>query len=284
MTEYLTIGEETLAYDLSGEGPLVVLAHGMGDSRHAYRFIVPALVDAGYRVANLDIRGSGESSTGWEGYSRTDIAGDLVALVRDLGGPAVIVGHSISGGAATIAAATAPTLIAGVAELAPFTRRQSIDLKGLFRVTSYRSGMFHLAKVMMAGSLTSWLAYLDLAIPSKPSDWDRERARIHTALSQTDRMAVLRAMAKTNPADAGAQLGNVRSPVLIIQGSADPDWPVPRAEGERIIADLPAGLGELAVIEGAGHYPHAETPEKVLGLLLPFLGRTLTSSTPVGHA
>ena len=108
MTEHLTLGENTIAYDLIGEGPLVVLAHGIGDSRHSYRFVAPALAAAGYRVANVDIRGCGESSLGWDGYSRTDIAGDLVALVRHLGGPAVIIGQSISGGAATIAAATAP--------------------------------------------------------------------------------------------------------------------------------------------------------------------------------
>ena len=113
MTEHLTIGSESLAYDLEGDGPLVVLAHGMGDSRRSYRFLVPGLVAAGYRVANVDLRGCGESSTGWDGYSRTDIAGDLVALVRHLGGPAVIIGQSISGGAATIAAATAPDLVAG---------------------------------------------------------------------------------------------------------------------------------------------------------------------------
>ena len=130
MTEHLTIGENTIAYDLIGEGPLVVLAHGIGDSRHAYRFVAPALAAAGYRVANVDIRGCGESSLGWDSYSRTDIAGDLVALVRHLGGPAVIVGQSISGGAATIAAATAPDLITGLIELAPFTRAVSYPSEG----------------------------------------------------------------------------------------------------------------------------------------------------------
>ena len=48
MTENLTIDGNTLAYDVTGEGPLVVLAHGIGDSRHAYRFIAPALAAAGY--------------------------------------------------------------------------------------------------------------------------------------------------------------------------------------------------------------------------------------------
>lgn len=284
MTEYLTTGEGTIAYDVSGNGPLVILAHGMGDSRHSYRFVAPALVAAGYRVANVDIRGAGESSTGWTGYSRTDIAGDLVALVRHLGGPAVIVGHSISGGAATIAAATALDLIAGIVELAPFTRKQSVDLRGLLHVKNHRAAMTQLTKVLMRGSVQGWLAYLDLAIPTKPADWDRERARIETTVSKPERMAVLRAMSKTTPADAGAQLANVRCPVLVVQGSADPDWADPRAEGERIIADLPTGLGELALIEGAGHYVHTETPEKVLALLVPFLRTTLSPTTPVNHA
>src|SRR3954447_10245473 len=123
MLEQLHTDEGTIAYDLSGEGPLVVLAHGMGDSRHSYRFVVPELVAAGYRVANVDIRGCGDSSTEWKRFERADIARDLVALVRHLGGPAVIVGQSISGGAATIAAATAPDLIVGIVELAPFTRK-----------------------------------------------------------------------------------------------------------------------------------------------------------------
>lgn len=284
MTETLDIDGQTIAYDLQGHGPLVVLAHGMGDSRHSYRFIVPALVAAGYRVANVDIRGCGESSTGWTGYGRTDIAGDLVALVRHLGGPAVVVGQSISGGAATIAAATAPDLIAGIVELAPFTRTQSVDLGGLLRVKNHRRGTIQLARVMMSGSLTGWMSYLDIAIPTKPADWSIERARIETTLTDPERMGVLRAMTKTSPADAGARLADVRCPVLIVEGGADPDWADPRAEGERIMADLPTGLGQIAVIDGAGHYPHAETPEKLLDLLLPFLTSTLPVGTEADNA
>jgi pimeloyl-ACP methyl ester carboxylesterase len=284
MTEYLTLDEGTIAYDLSGTGPLVVLAHGMGDSRHSYRSVVPALVAAGYRVANVDIRGCGDSSTDWTGYSRTDIAGDLVSLVHHLGGPAVIVGQSISGGAATVAAATAPEVIVGLAELAPFTRKQSVDLRGLVQVKAHRAGTMKLAKVMTSGSLEAWLAYLDLAIPTKPADWQQERARIETTLARPERMRVLRAMTRTSPADAGAQLANVRCPVLVVEGSADPDWADPRAEGERILADLPAGLGELAVIDGAGHYPHSETPEALVRLLVPFLARTHGSTTRTDDA
>lgn len=279
MLEHFDTGAGTIAYDLTGTGPLVVLAHGMGDSRHAYRFIVPELVAAGYRVANVDIRGAGDSSTGWAGYERADIAGDLVALVRHLGGPAVVVGQSISGGAATIAAATAPDDVVGIVELAPFTRKQSLDLVGLLRNRTHRAGTLQLLKLMTTGSLPGWLAYLDLAIPTKPADWAEERGRIERTLQQPERMAALRAMTKTSPADAGARLGDVRCPVLVVEGSADPDWADPRAEGERILADLPDGLGELVVLDGVGHYPHTEAPTEVLALLLPFLGRTLPSVT-----
>lgn len=275
MIEHLDVAGNTLAYEVTGEGPLVVLAHGIGDSRHSYRFLAPALAARGYRVANADIRGCGDSSVGWDGYSRTDIAGDLVALVRHLGGPAVLIGQSISGGAATVAAATAPDVISGVIELAPFTRAQSVDLAGLLRVKRFRRGYTQLAKVIVSGSLTAWKKYLDVAVPTKPADWDVELARIEAKLREPGRMEVLRAMGRSSPADAGARLSHVTCPVLVVMGDADPDWADPRAEGEKVLADLPRGLGELAVIEGAGHYPHTQTPDEVLALALPFLGRTL---------
>ncbi len=278
MTEHLSIGDNTIAYDVTGEGPLVVLANGIGDSRHSYRFIAPALVEAGYRVANVDIRGCGESSLGWDGYSRTDFAGDLVAIVRQLGGPAVIIGQSISGGAATIAAATAPDVISGVIELAPFTRAVSYPIGGLLGVKRYRSGFLHLGRTLLMGSLSSWTKYLDLAYPTKPADWSGELARIEAKLSEPGRMKALQAMCKSKPTDAGAQLKNVRCPVLVVEGSLDPDWADPRAEGEKIIADLPRGIGELVVLDGVGHYPHAQTPDQLLALTLPFLARTLPSA------
>jgi len=276
---HLEIAGRAIAYDLVGDGPLVVLAHGIGDSRHSYRFIAPALAAAGYRVANVDIRGCGESSLGWDGYSRTDIAGDLVTLVRHLsGGPAVIIGQSISGGAATIAAARAPDVITGVIELAPFTRAQSVDLGGLVRVKRFRSGYVQLALVVVRGRVANWKKYLDVAYPTKPADWSTELARIEEKLSEPGRMKAVQAMCKSSPSDSGAQLANVTCPVLVIEGGLDPDWSDPRAEGEKILADLPNGLGELAVIDGAGHYPHAQTPNEVLAVSLPFLAKIMTSA------
>ncbi|MFI5896856.1 alpha/beta fold hydrolase [Actinoplanes sp. NPDC051513] len=271
MTEFLTVDGGTIAYEISGAGPLVVLAHGMGDSRASYRFVVPQLVAAGYRVAAADLRGAGESSAVWPSYTRTDIAGDLIALVRHLGGPAVLVGHSISGGAVTIAAAQAPELVEGAVELAPFTRKQAIRL-GDLRVKRYRTGMTRLVLTGILGSVKWWHKYLDVAVPGRrPADWAEQLRAMATMLGEPGRMKAMQRMGQSAPADAGEQLGNVRCPALIVEGSLDPDWADPRAEGEAIVAAMPAGIGKVEMIEGAGHYPHTQFPDETVALLLPFL-------------
>ncbi|MFI8946524.1 alpha/beta fold hydrolase [Streptomyces sp. NPDC053750] len=271
MTEYLAVDGGTLAYDVTGSGPLIVLAHGMGDSRAAYRTVVPQLVTAGYRVAAVDLRGCGQSSTDWPAWSRTDIAGDLLALIRHLGGPAVLVGHSVAGGAATIAAAREPALVTSVVELAPFTRKQSIRL-GDLRVKRFRQGMLRLLGAGAFGSLPLWRSYLDVAYPGvKPADWAERLGRIDALLREPGRMKAMQSMGRSAPTDAGAQLGNVRCPVLVVMGTLDPDWADPHAEGSAVVDALPAGLGRLEMIEGAGHYPHDQFPDQVVSLVLAFL-------------
>ena len=271
MTEYLAVDGGTLAYEVAGSGPLIVLAHGMGDSREAYRGVVPSLVAEGYRVASLDLRGCGGSSVGWPEWSRTAIAGDLLSLVRHLGGPAVLVGHSVSGGAATIAAAQEPALVTAVVELAPFTRKQSVRL-GDLRVRRFRQGMVRLLGAGGFGSPRLWRSYLDVAHPgAKPADWDERIGRIDAMMREPGRMKAMQGMGRSAPTDAGARLGDVRSPVLVVMGTLDPDWADPRAEGTAVVEGLPSGLGRLEMIEGAGHYPHCQFPEQVAALVLGFL-------------
>ena len=249
-----------------------MLSPGIGDLRQAYRFLAPQLARAGYRVAAADLRGHGDSSIGsWTSISRTDVAGDLLALIRHLGGPAVIVGQSLSGGAATIAAAQAPDLVTAIVEINPFTRVPKVDLGALVRVRRYRRGMLLLGGTQAFRSLKLWLRYLDVAYPTKPADWADYAAALRGKLTEPGRMAEFMKTIKTTPADAGAQLPNVRCPALIVMGTEDPDFPDPRAEGEAIVAALPAGLGTLATVEGGGHYPHAQCPDEVAALAIAFL-------------
>ncbi|WP_374985414.1 alpha/beta fold hydrolase [Streptomyces fradiae] len=271
MTEFLAVDGGTIAYEVAGDGPLVVLAHGMGDHRDAYRAVVPRLVAAGYRVAAVDLRGCGESSTDWPDWSRAAIAGDLLAVIRHLGGPAVLVGHSISGGAATIAAAREPELVSAVVELAPFTREQAISWGGL-RSRRWRQAMLRLLGATVLGSVPLWRSYLEVAYPGvRPAHFAERLDRVEAMLREPGRMKALRAMGRTTPADAGAQLAHVRCPVLVVMGTDDPDWADPHAEGAAVVGGLPAGLGRLDMIEGAGHYPHDQYPDQVVSLMLSFL-------------
>ncbi|WP_239100971.1 alpha/beta fold hydrolase [Microbispora amethystogenes] len=272
VTRFLKIGDGEIAYDVIGEGPLVVMAPGMGDSRRAYRFLAPALAAAGYRVAVMDLRGHGESSLGWDSYTRTDTANDIVALIEHLGGPAVVVGHSFAGGAATIAAARRPELVGALVEIAPFTRPQQPDLGGLLRNGHYRRGMTLLMGVAIFRSAGLWKRYLGHAYPGvKPADWAGYLTALGDDLGRPGRMAVVSAMGASAPKDAGAHLGRVRCATLVVMGTRDPDWADPRAEADGVVAGMPAGLGKVVMIDGAGHYPHAQYPGEVAAAVLAFL-------------
>ena len=272
MTEFLDVAGGRIAYELTGEGALVVLAPGMGDTRNAYRFLVPALAEAGYRVAAVDLRGHGESSTGWPSYTRTDTANDLLALIRHLGGPAVIVGHSFAGGSATIAAAQGPELVSAVVEIDPFTRVPKISLGAFVTNRRYRRGGLRLMGTALTGSVSVWMSYLGVAFPgAKPADYAEAMAGLAADLREPGRMDAARAMGKSRPADAEAKLGSIQCPALVLMGTLDSDWPDPRAEADAIVAGMPAGLGRVIMISGAGHYPHTQFPDQVLPALLPFL-------------
>jgi pimeloyl-ACP methyl ester carboxylesterase len=262
-----------IAYEVTGQGPLVVLTPGIGDLRQSYRFLTPLLVKAGYRVAAADIRGHGDSTMGWESISRSDVAGDLLALIRHLGGPAVIIGQSFSGGAATIAAAQAPEVVHAIVELSPITRVPKTDLGAMMRVSRYRRAGLLMGGTMAFHSLRMWLRYLDLAYPTKPADWSDYKAVLRAKLKEPGRMSEFLKTMKTNGADAEAQLANVQCPALIVMGTADPDFPDPAAEGEAIVAALRPGLGTLRILEGAGHYIQAERPNELTALVISFLSQ-----------
>ena len=82
-------------------------------------------------------------------------------------------------------------------------------------------------------------------------------------------MAALRAMNAASQAPGEAAAGLVDRPVLVVMGSLDPDFADPAAEGAAV-----AGLvrdGRVRVVEGAGHYPHAEFPRETARIVVDFL-------------
>lgn len=92
----------TLRCLVAGEGPLVVLLHGFPDAPEScWRFQMPALAAAGYRVAAPALRGYGGSDRppGVAPYAVDRLAADVVALLRSLGETraALVAGHDWGG-------------------------------------------------------------------------------------------------------------------------------------------------------------------------------------------
>ncbi len=186
----------------------------------------------------------------------------------------MIVGQSFSGGAATIAAATHPELVSGIVEIDPFTRPPSFSVAALLRQTRYRRGVLLMARFLLTGSVHAWSKYLDVAYPGhKPADWNTWLPALAANLREPGRVRAARQMGMSKATDAAAHLPHVRCPALVVMGCDDPDWPDPEAEAAAIVGLLPAGLGRYEMIQGAGHYPHAQNPQQVAGVLLPFLAR-----------
>ena len=162
-------------------------------------------------------------------------------------------------------------LVSGIVEIDPFTRTQKVNVGALLRIRRYRRGLLLLGGTQLLRSLSVWMRYLDVAYPVKPADYDDYMAALRAKLREPGRMAEFMKTGKSTPADAEAQLPNIRCPALVIMGTLDPDFAGPGAEGDAIAAAMPPGLGEVVTVDGAGHYPHAQSPDEVAALVIPFL-------------
>lgn len=92
----------TIAGDAWGdpEGPLVILLHGGGQTRHAWKGTGQALGRAGYHAVAIDARGHGDSDWAPHGdYGQDRMVRDLVEVLHQLGDRRpVLVGASMGGG------------------------------------------------------------------------------------------------------------------------------------------------------------------------------------------
>lgn len=241
---------------------------GLGDLREEYRFLAPSLVDAGFRVVTLDLRGHGESTTGWHDHSAEAIGSDVLALIRALdAGPAIVIGTSMAAGAAVWAAVEEPELVAGVVLIGPFVR--DIGSPGLQRLLQV------VFRVMLARpwGVSVWMRYWASLFPTrKPPDFDSYAARLRANLSEPARFAALRTMMfgpSRHPIET--RLDKVEQPALVVMGTKDRDFKNPVAEAELVAARV---RGKIELVEDAGHYPHVEDPEQAGNAIVDFVRST----------
>lgn len=260
-TQYLLRPEGRIGYDVQGSGPLVVLVPGMGDLRSSYRHLTPLLVAAGYTVATTDLRGHGDSDTSFSSYGDIATAGDISALIVELGGSAVIVGNSLAAGAAVIVAAEHPEQVTGLVLVGAFVRNPPANAitRAMFRAM--------MAPLWVA---SVWKGYMpSLYAGQKPADFEEYRTAVIASLRRPAYGKAFSLTTKQTDHDpAEAALGAVSAPTIVIMGDRDPDFKDPAAEAQWIGETLKA---EVVMVTEAGHYPQSQQTEITATAVLGFL-------------
>jgi pimeloyl-ACP methyl ester carboxylesterase len=235
----------------------------MGDVRTVYNRLATDLLAAGYRVVTMDLRGHGDSDTTFSRFDDVAAGTDILALIAHLDeASAILVGNSMGAGAAAWAAAESPSAVAGLVLIGPFVR--DVPTPVLTRLA------FRLLLHKPWGP-AAFGSYVPRFYPGRrDSDFVEHLGEIKENLRKPGHWKAFVATTRTSHAPVEARLGEVRAPVLVVMGEADPDFADPAGEARLIARRLGA---EVALVPAAGHYPQAEYPEVVGPRVVEFLDR-----------
>jgi 3-oxoadipate enol-lactonase len=259
-----------LRYLVGGEGPPLLLVHGLGGAASNWRLVAPALA-AARRVIIPELPGHGRSGR-LAGAATLDPFADALVAVAEAEGalPAPWVGHSLGGLVALRAAVRRPEAVSGIvlaaaAGISSASRigEVTVTLMGVVRpgrlVGRYRG---RVARSPLGRRLAfGWWGVAD------PVGLDPEMAEAFLAgpPQHTDTLTAGRALVATDPR---VDLGRVVCPCLCLWG-ADDNW-VPLQDGMEYARRLGA---PLRVIADCGHLSVGERPDVVTRAIGEFLAQ-----------
>ena len=260
----------------AGAGPLTLLVHGFPECWWTWRHVIPALAQAGHRVAALDLRGFGGSDRPPSGYDLVTLAQDLAAVVRSLGHErAVVVGAGLGGQIAWALPSLAPDLTTAIVPVgAPHPlalrslRARALSGPALQYVSLRIPGLAERrlrSRSALEGLLRSWAGPHTREVLAEEAPYYAELlSRPGAARSALEPLRNL----VLSRAETAALDKPVTVPVLSVQGELDPVQP---AQAYARDTHHVAGNLRQVTIHRSGHFPQEETPAGFVRVLLPFL-------------
>ena len=240
--------------EAGGEGPPILLCHGITASRGYVVHGSKALERAGHAVVTYDARGHGESdpAPAGEGYGYPSLVADLARVVdaRVGGGRFVLGGHSMGAHTAVAYALRHPRRLAGLVVVGPvYTGTVSP------RSLEYWDG---LAAALEEDGIDGFLAYIEREQGIAPAWRDsvlrftRARLELHRDLGAV--VEALRQVPRSRPFGSLEELRALGVPALVVASGDEADPGHPYDAAEAYARELPAAK---LISEGEGESPLA---------------------------
>lgn len=275
-SEVLTVQtpDVDLAVRVGEIGPLVVLLHGFPDTWRTWDAMEPALQKAGFRTANLALRGYAPSGLPRnKDYSLTALAGDVIAVLDHLGEDrAHLLGHDWGATIAYAVAALHPQRVARMVTLA--------DPPPSLFPSGWRERLARPHNIYLRqGALSAWLLHrqnaqlVDHLYRQWSPNWAVPTAHlthVRHALRHLERAraAVDYYAAGMSEEERVVMLRRLPTPTLAIYGADEPDV---RREAFVGVRKVLGPGSQTAEIPGVGHWPHLEAPDDVAQTAIGFL-------------
>lgn len=269
MSRFTTPDGVTLAYRLAGDGPYLLCQPG-GPGRASSYLRDLAGLDKSRTLVLLDSRGTGDSDRPRpERLTWPHLVADLEALREHLGAETVdVLGHSAGTTVAQAYAAAHPDRVARLVLVTPSGRLQLDEpAPDVERIVRSRTDVPDAVAAYFHGEN-------DAMRPIFYGRWDDEiSAHAAAASDEMDPVAERSFYPPGHVAERPARqavvqaLANVTSPVLVVAGDRDGATGVESAHA--VAASFPNARTE--VLEGVGHFPWVEVPERFRSLVAEFL-------------
>jgi len=273
----LTINGHHVVCHTAGDGPVVLLVHGMAGSSETWKHVMPALAQR-FTIVAPDLLGHGESAKPRGEYSLGAHANVLRDVLNVLGHDrATFVGQSLGGGVVMQMAYQFPERC---------ERLVLVNSGGLGREVNLllRALTFPVAEQVFplvcnsglraaADRVAGWLRHVGVRVTPAAEEMFRSYASLADADTRRAFFRTLRAVV-----DLGGQSVSAadrfylaaQMPTLIVWGARDPFIPV-----EHAIATHEAIPGSrLEIFDDVGHYPHCEAAARFVEVLVDFMAST----------